>query len=53
MSLRGRKNFLVGLSISSSAGVPAIRGDAAFGSDQPASTTWQQPMRAAIERYSG
>jgi hypothetical protein len=31
MSLRGRKNFLVGLSISFSAGVPAIRGDAAFG----------------------
>jgi hypothetical protein len=27
MSIRGRKNFPVGLSISSSAGVPAIHGD--------------------------
>jgi hypothetical protein len=36
MSLRGRKNFLVGLSISSSAGEPAIRGDAAFGRSRSA-----------------
>src|SRR5215475_4936669 len=36
MSLRGRKNFLVALSISSSAGVPAIRGDAAFGRSRSA-----------------
>src|SRR5207253_10210437 len=37
LSLRGRKNLPVGSSISSSAGVPVIRGDTAFAlRDQPA-----------------